>query len=82
MPRGGEGHLGEYEPSQGLAIARSPTIHGILPRLEKRFRSVLHLRLAAVRVFPQSAGEEKQFVVAPGIGMQLRQKQPPHASIF
>jgi len=65
-----------------------------LPRLEKRFCGAFHSRFAAIpfrlllkrfvtaRTLSQDAGEEKHFVIASGVGMQLRQKQTPHASIF
>ncbi len=80
--------------SQGLAVAQSPTAHGILPRSEEVFRGTLRAPLTMVarelpskafsfvNSFPYGACEQKQFVVTTSVRMQFRQKQPPHMPVL
>ena len=79
---------------QGFAVAQSPTAHGIQPRPGEVFCGGRSAPLVIVacklssRTFPvtdpflHGAGKEKQLVVTTSVGMQLRQKQPPHMPIL
>jgi hypothetical protein len=64
-----------------------------MPRSKKRFCATPRLALVirgscnlevsvAARSLLQSVGEQKQLVITPGVRVQPRQEQPPHATIF
>ena len=79
---------------QGFAVAQSPTAHGIQPRPGEVFCGGRSAPLVIVACklssrtflvtdpFLHGAGKEKQLVVTTSVGMQLRQKQPPHMPIL
>jgi hypothetical protein len=74
---------------QGIPVARSPTTHRVLPRLQKGlcspFTAACRLPLGkslAAQLLSYGAGERKQVVISSGIGMQPRQEQSPRVPIF
>jgi hypothetical protein len=76
--------------SNGVPIARYPTVHLVLPRSEEVLRplpaaageGLPHGTFPAAHLLLHGAGEHKELVIAPGVRVQLRQEQPPHASIL
>jgi hypothetical protein len=94
ISRGRKRSFTEHEAFQSLTVTRGPASHGVMPRSKKRFRAGLRSppvviqgrRALEVPVTAgsllQSTGEQKQFVISPGVRMQPRQEQPPHVAIF
>lgn len=77
------------ELSQRVPVARRPTTHRLLPRLQKGLYSPFAVarglplgRFLAAQLLPYGAGEREQVAISSGIGVQLCQEQPPHAPIL